>query len=119
MKFSDVKGEELENLEVELRKAMWDYVGIIRNEENLSLMLRKLGQLEKRINELNGNGINVLLLELKNMATLSKLVTKAAQLRKESRGTHFREDYPATDDEDWLKHICLERKREKLLVSFA
>jgi len=118
-KISDMNWQELGSLEAELRKAMWDYVGIIRNEENLNLMLRKLRHMEKRINDLNGNGVNVRFLELKNMATVSKLITKASQIRKESRGTHYREDYPQTDDKNWLKHICLERKGENLRVSFV
>ena len=119
VKFHDMNQKELENFEAELRKAMWQYVGIIRNEKNLNLMLKKLRHMEKRINDLNGNGVNVQFLELKNMATASKLITKAAQIRKESRGTHYREDYPSTDDKNWLKHICLERKGENLSVSFV
>ena len=103
---------------IELRKAMWDYVGIIRNEKNLNLMLKKLRHIEKRINDLNENGVNVQFLELKNMATVSNLITKAAQIRKESRGTHYREDFPFADDKNWLKHICLERREENLHVSF-
>jgi L-aspartate oxidase len=116
----DLKGrQELKTLETELRKNMWNYVGIVRNEENLSLMLGKLRQLETKLNELNGNGLNVQFLELKNMIAVSKLITKAALIRKESRGTHYREDYPLTDDKKWLKHICLERKEKDLAVSFA
>jgi len=118
-KFSDMNRQELENLEAELRKAMWDYVGIIRNETNLNLMLRKLRQLDKRINDLDENGINVQFLELKNMATVGGLITRAAHIRRESRGTHFREDFPSADDNNWLKHICLERKGENLRVSFV
>lgn len=118
-KFHDMNRQELENLEAELRRAMWDYVGIIRNEKNLSLMLRKLGQLEKRIDDLNENVVNVHFLELKNMVLVSKLIAKAALLRKESRGTHYREDFSSTDDKNWLKHICLERKGENLRVSFV
>lgn len=118
VKFHDANGQELENLEAELRKAMWQYVGIIRNEKNLNLMLGKLRRMEKRINGFNENGVNFRFLELKNMATVSKLITKAAQIRKESRGTHYREDYPLTDDQNWLKHICLERDEENLSVSF-
>jgi len=118
-KFCDINLQELENLEAELRKSMWDYVGIIRNEENLNLMLRKLGQLEERINGLNENGIQVQFLELKNMILVSQLIAEAALVRKESRGTHYREDYPRTDDKNWLKHICLERKRKSVKVSFV
>jgi L-aspartate oxidase len=118
-RFHDVNGQKLENLEAELRKAMWDHVGIVRNEENLNLMLRKLKRMEKRINDFNGNGINVRFFELKNMATVSKLITEAAQIRKESRGTHYREDYPLTDERNWLKHICLERKEKSVNVAFV
>lgn len=118
VKIHDMNEQELENLEAELRKAMWQYVGIIRNEKNLNLMLKKLRHIEKRIDDLNGNRVNVRFLELKSMATVSKLITKAAQIRKESRGTHYREDFPFADDKNWLKHICLERKGENLRVSF-
>jgi len=117
--FHLVSRRESENLKGELRKAMWDYVGIIRNEENLNLMLRKLGQLETRIDDLSVKGINVRLLELKNMVLASKLIVRAALVREESRGTHFREDYPQSDNKNWLKHICLERKGKSVTVSFA
>ena len=117
--FHEMNGQELGALEMELRKGMWDYVGIVRNEEKLNLMLRKLRQLETRVNELNRNGLNVQFLELKNMAVVSKLITQAALIRKESRGTHYREDYPLTDDKNWLKHIYLERKGKSVAVSFV
>ena len=119
VKFCDMNGQELANHEVELRKAMWEYVGITRNKENLNLMLEKLKYMGKRIHDLNENGINVWFLELKNMATVGRLITEAAQIRKESRGTHYREDYPSTDDKNWLKHTCLGRKRENLRVFFV
>jgi len=118
-KIYDTNRHELENLKAELRRAMWDYVGIIRNEENLKLMLGKLRKLEKRINDLNKIEVNTPCLELKNMATVSELITKAALVRKESRGTHYREDYPRTDDRNWLKHVCLERKENNVAVSFV
>lgn len=119
VKISDVYWHESENLKADLRESMWNFVGIIRNEKNLNFMLRELRQLEKRIDEVGTNRINVKFLELKNMSTVSGLITKAAQIRKESRGTHYREDYPSTDDKNWLKHICLEKEGNTLRVSFA
>jgi len=98
---------------------MWDYVGIIRNKESLNLMLKELRHMEKRIDDLHRKGVSVQFLELKNMATVSKLITKAAQIRRESRGTHYREDYPKTDDKNWLKHVCLERKGKSVNASFV
>ena len=120
MELNDLKGkQELKPLETELRKSMWDYVGIVRNEQDLHLMLGKLRQLETRMNELDSNGLNVQFLELKNMLVVSRLITQAALTRKESRGTHYREDYPEIDDKKWLKHICIEQKGKRLVVSFA
>ncbi len=115
----NVVQQELRDIEVDLRKAMWDCVGIIRSGENLNLMLRKLKNLERRLNSLDGDGVNVRFFELKNMVTVANFITNAAHIREESRGTHYREDYPTTDDKNWLKHICLEKRGEKLHVSFA
>ena len=98
---------------------MWDCVGIIRTGENLNLMLRKLKHLERRLDAFGGGGVNVRFFELKNMLTVANLITNAAHIREESRGTHYREDYPTTDDKNWLKHICLEKREEKLFISFT
>lgn len=57
VRFCEVDWRKLEELEVELRNTMWDYVGILRNDENLGLMLRKLRRLRKKIDDFNGNGM--------------------------------------------------------------
>ncbi|UCC58241.1 MAG: L-aspartate oxidase [Candidatus Bathyarchaeum sp.] len=115
----NVVHQGLRDIEVDLRKAMWDCVGIIRTGENLNLMLKKLRKLERRLDSLDGDRVNVRFFELKNMVTVANLITNAAHIREESRGTHYREDYPTVDDKNWLKHICLEKRGEKLDVSFA
>jgi L-aspartate oxidase len=115
----EVPTKELMHSEAELRKCMWNYVGIVRNEKNLNLMLKKLRQLEKRIIALDENKMNVKFLELRNMTLVSGLITKAALSRRESRGTHYREDYPKTDDKNWLKHICLQKKGKTVALSFC
>jgi L-aspartate oxidase len=110
-------GQELKPVETELRRTMWDCVGIVRNAENLKRALRILKKLEKTV-ELEGNGANVQTLELKNMMLVGKLITTAALIRTESRGTHYREDYPKTDDKRWLKHICLEERGNRVGIAF-
>ena len=117
--FSNMQTQELNYIKAELRKSMWDYVGIIRTEENMSLMLNKLVHLNRKLDTFGGNVVNTLFLELKNMVSVANLVTKAAYTRKESRGTHYRTDYPNTDDKNWLKHICFEQREEKMYISYT
>ncbi|MCW4015979.1 MAG: L-aspartate oxidase [Candidatus Bathyarchaeota archaeon] len=117
--FSNIETQELNYLKADLRKAMWDYVGIIRNNEQMQLMLSKLEKLNTRLVTIGKNGVNTRFLELKNMTTVANLITKAAQTRKESRGTHYRTDYPATDDKNWLKHIRFQQLEERLDVCFS
>ncbi len=117
--FSNIEPQELNYLKADLRKAMWEYVGIIRNKEQMDLMLKKLEHLNKRLVAISRNGVNTRFLELKNMATIANLITKAAYSRKESRGTHYRTDYPNTNDNNWLKHICFEQKKGILHMSFC
>jgi len=117
--FANIETQELNYIKAELRNAMWDYVGIIRTEEKMDLMLRKLEHLNRRLDVFGGTGVNTQFLEIKNMVTVANLITKAAHTRKESRGTHYRTDYPTTDDKNWLKHICFEQREEKLHTFFT
>jgi len=117
--FANIETQELNYVKAELRNAMWDYVGILRTEEKMGLMLRKLEHLNRRLDAFGGTGVNTQFLEIKNMVTVANLITKAAHTRKESRGTHYRTDYPTTDDKNWLKHICFEQREEKLHTSFT
>jgi L-aspartate oxidase len=117
--FVNIETRELNYIKAELRNAMWDYVGIIRIEEKMDLMLRKLEHLNRRLDAFGGTGVTTQFLEIKNMVTVANLITKAAHTRKESRGTHYRTDYPTTDDKNWLKHICFEQREEKLHTSFT
>ncbi len=104
---------------VDLRKAMWECVGIIRTGENLNFMLRKLKNMQGKLDSLEGGGINARFFELKNMVTVAKLIANAAHTRQESRGTHYRQDYPTVDNKNWLKHICLEKRGKKIHTSFT
>jgi L-aspartate oxidase len=110
--------QRLRNVETNLRKAMWDCVGIVRSGENLGYMLRMLKQLERKLDTFGKGRSNVRFFELKNMVAVANLITNAAHIRQESRGTHYREDYPTTDDNNWLKHICLEKRGEYLHKSY-
>jgi L-aspartate oxidase len=79
----------------EMKLIMSDYVGIVRNNERLQRANRRLDLLHEEAEYLyERTEVSPQLCELRNMITVSYLIVKSAELRKESRGLHFNTDYP-------------------------
>jgi len=104
-------------LKKELMETMWADVAIIRNEDGLKSALNKIEELkikslDMKVPEGSGYNKNLLdALEIENMLTIASLVTQSALVRRESRGSHYREDYPQKDDR-WDRSIVLNKNKD-------
>ncbi|MBI3946269.1 MAG: L-aspartate oxidase [Armatimonadetes bacterium] len=89
-----------------LREVMWDNVGIARDAEGLRRALAALHELEPAA---AAPSLDPRTAELRNMLTVGRLIAEAALVREESRGGHYRTDFPTHDDARWRRHILFVR----------
>ena len=112
-------------ISTEMKRVMFDDVGIYRNEKGMQEALEKVKSLQARFKDVcvtdTGRIFNTELLnawELGNMLEVSEVVAECALNRKESRGGHSREDYPERDDKDWLKHTLVWKENGKVRIDY-
>ena len=107
-------GEEFFKIRDELKTILDEKAGIFRNEEGLTIALDRIRELKTRYGNVyvrnkgtifNQELVNVI--ELEGMLDVAQTICSGAKARKESRGSHFRLDYPERDDTDWLKHTLI------------
>jgi succinate dehydrogenase / fumarate reductase, flavoprotein subunit len=109
----------------EMKKVMFDDVGVFRTEAGMKNALAKVNELQERFKQVSvqdtGKIFNTELLnawEMGNLLDMAEVITVSALNRTESRGGHSREDYPERDDKNWLKHTLIWNDNGKLKIAY-
>ena len=99
----------------ELRRFMWDYVGIVRSDFRLSRAERRIKMIHQEIEDFyKKRTITEELIELRNLAIVALLIVRCAIMRKESRGLHYTTDYPEPDDIHYLHDTIIQESFSNL-----
>ena len=109
-----------QDMKKEIQQLMWENVSIVRNEFKLRHALKRLMKMQEELKDLDVkdtkqyNESLITALEVTNMIDICILIVKSAMLRRESRGAHYREDFPESDD-TWKKSIVMGKNRVKFI----
>jgi succinate dehydrogenase / fumarate reductase flavoprotein subunit/fumarate reductase flavoprotein subunit len=105
-------GENPFHLRDSLERLMWTKVGVVRNGNDMKEALPQIQEIRQRIKSASGGGGALYnapwneAINTENLAFIAEMLTRSALLREESRGAHYRSDFPDKDP-NWLKNICM------------
>jgi len=112
-------------VKTKLSQLMWDKVGIFRTKSELQEAISEIEQIQKKeVPRLhvtdNGTRYNhewIEALEVENMTLVADAIARAALMREESRGAHYRTDFPKTDNKNWFVNIMVKQEGGKMSFS--
>lgn len=118
-------GEKAVQIRQTLQELMTTECSVFRREQTLEKALRAINALEDRYRNISidnlGSRFNTDLidaLELGHMLALAEAVVASALARTESRGAHWREDFPERNDENWLKHTLIQKRDAGISITY-
>lgn len=106
-----------------LNTLMWDRAGLVRDGAGLTEAVTGLREIERELHNIGVPGGRAFnpgwqeALNLENLLTVAKMIVASAALRTESRGSHFRSDFPDRDDEHWLQRVVTRMEGEDVAVT--
>jgi L-aspartate oxidase len=102
----------------QIRRLMWNYVGIVRSERRLGLVKKRLAPMLREIaHHFRDYFLTPDLVELRNISLVAELIVQSSIRRKESRGLHYLVDYPQQDEINW-RHDTILCRRDKTIKSY-
>jgi len=102
----------------QIRRLMWNYVGIVRREKRLLLVKKRLAPILREVAQhFRDYLLTPDLVELRNIALVAELIVQSSLMRKESRGLHTIVDYPRQDDVNW-RHDTILSRSDKTIKSY-
>jgi succinate dehydrogenase / fumarate reductase flavoprotein subunit len=123
--YAHTEGEHVVSLRTEMQEVMMDRCGVFRDEQSLQETLDRIRELQERYRHValqdRTRVFNTELLEaleLENLLDLAEATAASALNRTESRGAHYRQDYPERDDENWLKHTLIYKTEKGLTFRY-
>lgn len=126
---AEMHNQKGDNDPYEIKRQLWTIMDrdayVFRNEEGLTRALKEIRELEQKSKNIfikeTGNVYNQNLIgafEMRNLVELAEVVVAGALERRESRGSHFRTDYPKRDDDNFLKHTIARKVEGKITISY-
>jgi len=117
-----IRAGNLPEMETELQSILEQSAGVIRNKEELAAGLTRLRNLGEAFSGADWPSLDNAwgILTFRNKLFVSEMILRSALKREETRGAHFREDFPSRDDRHWLSSICIRRNgNEEMVLSSA
>ena len=116
------EGGDLYALRDGLRLGNWERLGILRDEKGLKEGLQNLQEMREKMNQVGiagGRACNIAWndwLNLRNLLDASEMIGRSALERRESRGAHYRSDFPKKNNQDYLKNFFIKRKEGEMTL---
>ncbi|WP_324761157.1 FAD-binding protein [Haloarcula sp. GH36] len=118
------EGEDIYELREDLETTMWECVGVVREESDLKEGIDRIESYKERLEQVSVEGSKRYnlswneVMDVRNLITAAEMVARSALFREESRGAHYRNDFPEPDDKNWLGNVYVQQGDDGMKTSY-